>query len=88
MVWWGKRSDLVGEKIYHVLGETLSEAEFMAFGLEVADCKGIFLCITACKALVCHVEKGVMLLLLDHVADLSPLRFCGVDARGVVCTCV
>ena len=73
---------------YHVLGETLSEAEFVAFGLEMADCKGVFLRITACKALVCHVEKGVMLLFLDHVADLPPLCFCGVDARRVMCACV
>lgn len=72
-------------KDYHVLGKTLSEAELMAFGLEVSDRESVFLCITTSEALVCHVEKGIMVLLLYHVADLSPLRFCGVDTGGIVC---
>ena len=60
---------------YHVLGKTLSKTELMALGLEISDCKGIFLGIAASKALVCHVEKWVMVLLLYYVADLPPLCF-------------
>lgn len=70
---------------YHVLGKTLSKTELMAFGLEVSDSEGIFLGIAASKALVCHIEEWVMVLLLYYVADLPPLRFCGVDAGRVVC---
>ena len=72
----------------HVLGEGLSQSQTMAFLNEQADGEGIFISVTRSKSLVCHVEERVVLLLLDNLADLSPLFLCRVNTSGVMGACM
>lgn len=71
---------------YHVLGETLGQAELVTLGLEVSDGERVFVGVPTGEALVGHIEEGVMVLLLDHVADLLPLLHGRIDPGGVVGT--
>lgn len=68
----------------HVLGEGLRQHETVALLDEQADRVGVLVGVAGCEALVGHVEKRIVFLLLDHVADLAPLLGSGVDAGRVV----
>lgn len=71
---------------YHVLGERLGEADVVALLDKVTEGKGILGRITARKALIGHVEEGIVTLALDGLADLAPLRLGRIDTRGVMRT--
>ena len=58
----------------------------MSFLDEHADRECVFVGVSTGKALVGHVKERVVLLLLHHVADLSPLSFRRVDTGRVVGT--
>ena len=51
---------------------------------EVAEGKGIARGITAGKTLVCHVEEGIVVTLLDDIANGLPLLLRGIYTGGVV----
>lgn len=56
----------------------------MALLDEVADGESVLVSVTTGKALVGHVEEGVVAVLLDNVAQSAPLVLGGVDTSGVV----
>lgn len=60
----------------------------MAFPNKVPYGESISVGVTASEPLICHVEEGVVLLLLDDIADLLPLGFGGINARRVVGACM
>ena len=68
----------------HVLGVRLGEADVVAVGDELADGEGVLVHVAGGEALVGHVEEGVEVLLLDHLAHLAPLLGLGVDPGRVV----
>lgn len=72
----------------HVLGKALGKHHPVTLLDEMSDSKGILVGVSTGKALVCHIEEGVMLLLLDHVTYLSPLLFRRIDASRIVRTSV
>ena len=57
----------------------------MALLDEVAERVGILVGIARGEALVSHVEEGVVVALLDSVADLPPLLLGRVNTSRVVC---
>lgn len=68
----------------HVLCKGLSQSQTVAFLDEQADGESIFIGVASGKTLVCHVEEWIVLLLLDDLADLSPLVLSRVDTGGIV----
>jgi len=73
------------QRSYHVLGEGLGQTGLVALLDEVAERVGILVGVAGSEALVGHVEEGVVVALLDGVADLPPLLLSRVDTSGVVC---
>jgi hypothetical protein len=69
---------------YHVLGERLGEDRAHTLLDEVAERKGVLVGVATGKALVGHVEEGVVLALLDGLGNLQPLLLGRVDTGGVV----
>jgi hypothetical protein len=55
---------------------------------EVADGESILVRVSTGKALIGHVEEGVVTILLDDIAQSTPLLLGGVDTSGVVCASV
>jgi hypothetical protein len=51
---------------------------------EVARSESVLVSVTAGEALVGHVEEGKVALLLDDIADLTPLLLGGVNTGRVV----
>jgi hypothetical protein len=51
---------------------------------EVAERERVLVGVAGCEALVGHVEEGVVVALLDGVADLLPLLLGRVNTSGVV----
>lgn len=76
----------VGMLAYHVLCKALCEAELVTLLNEMTKGECVPVDVTARKALVGHVEEGVMLALLDNVAYGTPLRWRRVDPSWVVST--
>lgn len=74
--------------MYHVLCKALCKARLMSFLDKVPQCKSITVCVTACKALISHVEKWVVAAFLDRIRNGLPLILCGINACRVVRTCV
>lgn len=70
---------------YHVLGEGLGQARLVALFNEVAERESILVGVARGEALVGHVEEGVVVALLDSIADLLPLLLSRVNTSGVVC---
>jgi len=70
---------------YHVLGEGLGQTGLVALLNEVAERVRILVGVTRREALVGHVEEGVVVALLDGVADLPPLLLGRVNTSRVVC---
>jgi len=70
----------------HVLGERLSQAGAEALLDEVAESEGILGGVTTGKALVGHVEEGVVVASLDSLSDLNPLLLGRVYTSRVVGT--
>lgn len=68
------------------LGEGLGQSDLVTLLDKVAQCVGVAVRVARGKALVGHVEKGKVLLLLDDVADLLPVVVRWVHARRVVRT--
>ena len=56
----------------------------MPFANKVPDWESISVRITAREALICHVEEWEVLLLLDDIAELTPLLLSRVDTSRVV----
>ena len=55
---------------------------------EVTQSKGVLVSVTTGETLVGHVEEGVVVALLDDIADGSPLLLGRIDTGGVVCASV
>lgn len=70
----------------HVLGKALAQSNVMTLLDKVPRSKRIPVSIARGKALVGHIEKGKVALLLDHIADLAPLLLRRVDTSWVVRT--
>ncbi|KAL3702849.1 hypothetical protein TMatcc_000161, partial [Talaromyces marneffei ATCC 18224] len=62
-----------GERTNHVLGKALAQSNVVALLNKVARRKSILVGVTGSEALVSHVEESEVLLLLDHITDLTPL---------------
>ena len=73
---------------YHVLGEGLGQAGLVALLNEVAERESVLVGVARGEALVGHVEEGVVVAVLDSIADLLPLLLSGVNTSGVVCASV
>lgn len=71
---------------YHILGETLAQSNVMTLLDKVPRSKSITIGIPTSETLVRHIEKGKVLLLLDHIADLAPLLLGRVDTGRVMRT--
>mmetsp|Transcript_27839 Transcript_27839/g.69788 ORF Transcript_27839/g.69788 Transcript_27839/m.69788 type:complete len:426 (+) Transcript_27839:122-1399(+) len=71
-----------------VLRERLCHHHLQALLNEEAHGEGIGRKIARCKPLICRVEKGEVLLLLEDFANFPPLVGAGVHAGGVVGTAV
>ena len=67
-----------------VFGEGLGDAEFEAFGDEVAEGPGVIGEVATCETLVCTVEEGEVALGSHDCGDFFPLLLGGVYARGIV----
>lgn len=73
---------------YHILRETLGQAESMPFPYEMPYGEGISICVTAGEPLVCHIKERVMLLFFDDLANLLPLCFRRIDSSRIVGACM
>ncbi len=69
---------------HHVLCEGLSKARAETLLDEVAESKGILVGVTRSKALVGHVEEGVVLAFLDSLSNLQPLFLSRINTSRVV----
>jgi hypothetical protein len=72
------------KKTDHVLGETLAERDLVTLLDEVANGEGILVSVSAGEALVGHVEEGVVVILLDNIAQSAPLLLGRVNTSRVV----
>lgn len=70
----------------HVLGERLSQAGAETLLDEVTESEGVLGGVTTGKALVGHVEEGVVVASLDSLSDLNPLLLGRVYTSRVVGT--
>ena len=56
----------------------------MTFFNKVPQCKGIVIRVTTRKALIGHVEEGIVTAFLDNIGNGLPLLLCGINSSRVV----
>lgn len=69
---------------HHVLSEALAQSDVVSILDKVPRGKSVAVRVAASKALVGHVEKGKVALLLHLAADLAPLILRGINTSRVV----